>query len=290
MLASAASLEAQAGDSSTRPYSAAECPPCAEWNASTQPERLFGNTYYVGTRGLASLLIRSDSGHILVDAGLPESAPRIMESIRALGSRVEDIRLIVTSHVHYDHAGGVAAIQRASGARVAASPWSAKVLAMGKTLPDDPQYAIALAYPGVTDTRVSEVNDGETLRVGLLAITAHFTPGHTPGGTTWSWRSCEKGDCRDFVYADSQTPVSAEDFRFSDSRSYPRAVQDFERSFSVLSALSCDILLTPHPAASRLWERVQSNALRDPEACRRYAATARNQLNRRLARERQPDR
>jgi metallo-beta-lactamase class B len=286
LLVLAGTLGAQASDSLTRAYSATQCPPCAEWNAPTAPVRLFGNTYYVGTRGLASLLITSDSGHVLVDAGLPESAPRIMANIRALGFRVEDIRLIVTSHVHYDHAGGVAAIQRASGARVAASEWSAKVLETGKPLPDDPQYAIALAYPRVSGTRVQEVKDGDTLRVGPLAVTAHFTPGHTPGGTTWTWRSCEGRDCRDFVYADSQTPVSAEGFRFSDSRSYPRAVQDFERSFAVLSALSCDILVTPHPSASRLWERLEKNALRDTEACRRYAANARRQLNQRLARER----
>ena len=281
----AASLSAQARDTLTRAYSATECPPCAEWNAPTAPVRLYGNTYYVGTRGLASLLITSDSGHVLVDAGLPESAPLILANIRALGFRVDDVRLIVTSHVHYDHAGGVAAIQRASGAGVAASPWSARVLMTGRSRPEDPQYAIALPYPAVVGA-IRELRDGDTLRVGSTVVTARFTPGHTPGGTSWTWQSCEGDVCRNFVYADSQTPVSADDFRFSDNRSYPRVVQDFERSFAVLSSLPCDILVTPHPSASRLWERLERRALRDSDACRRYAAGARDQLQRRLARER----
>src|SRR4051812_312909 len=87
-------------------YTATECPSCAAWNAPNTPAGLFGNTYYVGTRGLSALLITSDAGHVLIDAGLPESAAPIMANIRALGFRVEDIKLIVNSHAHYDHAGG----------------------------------------------------------------------------------------------------------------------------------------------------------------------------------------
>jgi metallo-beta-lactamase class B len=133
--------------------------------------------------------------------------------------------------------------------------------------------------------------DGETLRVGPLALTARSTPGHTPGGTTWSWRSCDAGRCVDLVYADSQTPVSADGFLFTRSPSYPSAIQDFERGFATLEALSCDILVTPHPSASGLWERVaardrgNADALVDREACRRYAATARQALARRVATE-----
>ena len=111
----------QAQDATTGAYSAAECPSCAAWNAPTAPFRIFGNTWYVGTRGLGSILIAGDSGHILIDAGLPESAPLIEQSIRSLGFRVEGVRLILNSHAHYDHAGGIAALQRAAGARVAAN-------------------------------------------------------------------------------------------------------------------------------------------------------------------------
>jgi metallo-beta-lactamase class B len=260
------------------------CPQCAEWNAPQKPFKLFGNVYYVGTRGLSALLVTSPQGHVLLDAGLPESAEPILASIRALGFRVEDVKLIVNSHAHFDHSGGIAAIQRASGAAVAASAPSAPVLARGQSGPNDPQYGILAPYPAVSDVRTFA--DGETMRVGPLALTARLTPGHTPGGTTWTWRSCEGERCLDFVYADSQTPVSADGFLYSRSTTYPNGVKDFERGHAVLEGLSCDVLVTPHPSASGLFERVERNAIVDREACRRYAANARRALARRLAQER----
>lgn len=275
-------VSAQRGDPMIAGYAADICPSCAEWNAPQRPFRLFGNIYYVGTRGLSALLVTSPAGHVLIDAGLPNSAPLILENVRSIGFDVDDIELIVNSHAHYDHAGGIAAIQRASGARVAATASSAAVISRGKTGPDDPQHAIAMEYPAA---RVAEiVNDGGTVRVGALELTAHLTAGHTPGGTSWSWRSCEGARCLNFVYADSQTPVSADGFRFTDSPAYPTAVADFERGFAVLERLPCDVLITPHPAASSLWDRIAAGAdgMVDTSACRRYAASARQQLTRRL--------
>lgn len=266
------------------------CSACAEWNAPQRPFRIHGDTYYVGPRGLGVVLVTSPEGHVLIDGALPESAPLVMENIRALGFRVEDVRLILNSHAHFDHAGGIAALQRASGAEVAASPASRRVLLRGASGPDDPQYGVLPSFPAVE--RVREVADGETLRVGPLALTAHSTPGHTPGGTTWTWRSCEDGRCLDLVYADSQTPVSAEGFEFTRSEHYPDAIADFERGHAVLEGLPCDVLVTTHPGASRLWERLEArergdaDALIDPDACRRYAADARAQLARRVERER----
>ena len=168
----------------------------------------------------------------------------------------------------------------------AASPSSARVLEAGTPGPDDPQYAIALRFPAVRGAPVRELADGDTLRVGTLVLRAHFTAGHSPGGTSRSWRACEASECRDFVYADSQTPVSADGFLFTQSASYPGALADFKRGFAVLERLRCDVLVTPHPGASQLWERLEAGALRDPEACRRYVANARVQLARRVATER----
>lgn len=272
------------GSGDTIGYSAAECPSCAEWNAPAEPVQLHGNTYYVGTKGLAALLITSPAGHVLIDGGLPNSAPQIVRSIRRLGFREQDVRLILNSHVHYDHAGGLAALQRMTGAVVAASARSAPVLRSGQVGADDPQYGIALAAPAVS--HVDVFRDGDTLRVGPLALVAHLTPGHTPGGTSWTWRSCDGATCLDFVYADSQTPVSADDFYFTRSPRYPEVLQDFERGFAKLEKLSCDVLITPHPAASKLWGRVakQNGAqLVDPSACRRYVKGARATLARRVA-------
>ena len=276
---------AQLGDRLTEPYPPALCPSCAEWNVPQAPFRLHGNTYFVGTRGLSALLITSPQGHVLVDAGLPDSAPLILDNVRALGFDVGDIELIVNSHAHFDHAGGIAAVRRASGARVAASAASAPVLERGSARRDDPQYGVAFDFPAVPVTQI--VADGQSVRVGPLALTAHLTAGHTPGGTSWSWRSCEGGRCLDLVYADSQTPVSADGFRFTDS---PSTVADFERGFGVLERLPCDVLVTPHPGASSLWERVAAgaDALVDPGACRAYAASARQLLRRRLEAERSP--
>lgn len=263
------------------------CGKCAEWNESQKPLKLFGNTYFVGTHGLSAILIHSPKGSVLIDGGLPESAPKIIANIRELGFLIEDVRLIVNSHDHFDHAGGIAALQRASGASVAASPRSATVLRRGTSGPDDPQYGLVVGYEPVKSVRV--LKDGETIRVGDIAVTAHFTGGHTPGGTSWSWQSCENGRCLDFVYADSQTPVSADGFFFTRSTTYPTGVQDFERGFAILESLPCDVLLTPHPSASDLWERIASrqngnaNALVDPAACKRYAEAARKNLAARIA-------
>src|SRR5579863_952840 len=116
------------------------CANCAEWNKPNTPFRIFGNTYYVGPHGLSSVLITSAGGHVLIDGDLPESAQQIVANIRALGFRIEDVKLIVNSHVHFDHAGGIAELQRLSGARVAASQWTAEVMSKGAVPRDDPRF------------------------------------------------------------------------------------------------------------------------------------------------------
>ena len=280
------STRAQSFESLTRAYPDSLCASCAEWNAPQDPFRLHGNSYYVGTRGLSSILITSPDGHILIDGALPNSAPRILESIRTLGFDPADIRLILNTHSHFDHAGGIAAIQAASGARVAASPASAPVLERGRSGPDDPQFGLHLDYPGAKN--VERFTPGDTLRAGALQVLSHATAGHSPGGTSWSWRSCDATNCLDIVFADSQTPVSADGFLFTDSRTYPTALADFERGHRSLEEMSCDILITTHPGASSLWTRLEDGpeGLVDPEGCRRYAATARRQLEMRLKKER----
>lgn len=288
-LAPAHRLAAQTPGGTQQP--APPCAACAEWNVPQRPFRIHGNTWFVGTHGLSAILVTGPRGHVLIDGALPESAAQIRQNVQTLGFRMEDVKLILNSHPHFDHAGGIAALQRASGAVVAASPASALVLQRGASGPDDPQYGSLPSFDAVRDVRV--VADGETVRVGSLALTAHFTGGHTPGGTTWSWRSCEGDRCLDLVYADSQTPVSADGFSFTRNTTYPTALRDFERGLAKIESLSCDVLITPHPSASSLWERVtvrdggDKDALVDREACRRYAATARQQIARRVATEAQ---
>jgi metallo-beta-lactamase class B len=263
------------------------CPSCAEWNAPLDPVRLFGNTYYVGTARLSSVLVTSERGHILLDGGLPQSAEEIDWHIRRLGFRTEDVRLIVNSHAHYDHAGGIHALAAASGATVAASASGADALKRGENTTDDPQYGFGRdsnEFPRVQKVRV--VKDGDVLRVGPLAITAHMTPGHTPGSTTWTWKSCEGPRCLDIVYADSINAVSAPGFKYS---SDPARVAAFRTSIATVGALPCDVMVSVHPEFTRLMDKIARKAKGDSEAfidlqgCRTYAADATRTLDAKLA-------
>lgn len=266
---------------------ASSCDNCPVWNQPQPPFRVYGNTYYVGPHGLTSILLTSGAGHVLIDGALPESVPQIVANIRSLGFRIEDVKLIVNSHVHFDHGGGISELQRLSGARVAASPWSVEVLTKTGVGKSDPQFGSIV--PLALVPRAETLRDGQTLRIGDIKLTAHFTPGHTPGGTSWTWKSCEGGRCLNLVYSDSMTPVSSDSFRFSDSREYPNAVQDFEKSFAFLRAVPCDLLLTSHPDASGLWQRlekrqagVRPDPLVAPNACKELAGRAAEQLRKRL--------
>jgi metallo-beta-lactamase class B len=268
------------------------CKQCAEWNRPQKPFRIFGNSYYVGPHGLSSVLITSDAGHVLIDGALPESAPLIAANIRALGFRIEDVKIIVNSHVHSDHAGGIAELQQLSGARILASKWTAAVMRQGGVGRDDPQYGSITGIAPIRE-KVEEFHDGETFKIGATSITAHLTPGHTPGGTSWTWKSCEGDVCHDIVYADSLSPVSAKSFRFTNSRTYPQVLDDFEKSYKLLETTPCDILITPHPDMSYLWERLEArqrgtmpDPMIDAAACRELAAKARAQLRRRIEEER----
>lgn len=269
------------------------CDPCGEWNQPRAPFRIYGNSWFVGTAGLGSVLITSPKGHILIDGGLPQSAPLIAANIVTAGFRVEDIKLILNSHMHYDHAGGIAALVRASGAQVAASPAGKRALEQGGPTEDDPQFGFGPEhnnFPAVRDVRA--IADNETLRVGTLAVTAHFTPGHTPGGTSWTWRSCEKNRCLDLVYADSLNSVSADDYRFSGDEIHGSRVDSFLQSIERVAKLPCDILIAPHPGLidldaklARWKEDPKVNPLIDAGACKAYAAGARDRLAKRVTEE-----
>jgi metallo-beta-lactamase class B len=176
---------------------------------------------------------------------------------------------------------------------VAASASTARALERGEPVDDDPQFAFgrqANGFPAVKSVRV--VADGETLRVGDQAITAHITPGHTPGSTTWTWRSCEDSRCLDVIYADSLTAVSAPGFRFTDAATHPGIIDAFRRSIATVERLPCDVLLTVHPGFADLDKKLErrrqgsrTNPFIDAQACRTYAANASGTLDRRIAEE-----
>ncbi|CUI04273.1 subclass B3 metallo-beta-lactamase [Massilia antarctica] len=243
---------------------------------------MVGNTYYVGTGGISAVLMTSSAGHILVDAGGPEAAAQVVAHIRKLGFRVEDIRYILNSHAHQDHAGAIADLLKLSGATVLASPAAVLVLESGQPDRADAQYPNLTPMSPVAHTRV--VRDGETIHLGPLAVTAHFTPGHTKGGTSWTWQAEENGRTVNVVFAGSLTALAAKGLRFSGNPLYPQAQADVERSFATIEALPCDVLVSAHPEAGGLWERkaqqaaLGNAAFIDADACRHYAAKARATL------------
>jgi len=251
------------------------------WADPAPPIRLFANVYDVGTCGIVVLLVAGDERHVLIDAGPAEAAPQIAANIRALGFALDDIAWIVTSHEHHDHVGGVAALQALTGAKVAANVAAKRQLETGMLDPADPQARSLPAYAAIGVDRI--LRDGDELAVGALRLTMHATPGHAPGSTSWTWRSCDGRDCPRVAYVDSITAVSADDYRFSD---HPDYVATFRRSLDKIAAIECDFIITPHPSGSQLYERLAGDApLFDDLACSHYATWGREQLDARLARE-----
>ncbi len=261
---------------------------CAQYNEAQEPFKIFGDTYYVGTTRLTALLIDTGDGLILLDGGFPAAATVIADNIAALGYAVEDIALIGNSHTHIDHVGVIDALQKASGAPVAASPAAADAMERGHAMPNDPQYRDTEGYDYPPVSNIRRVSDGETITVGDTALTAVFTPGHTPGGTSWTWEECEDGECMTVVYADSLNPISNDTFRYSDNPDYLDA---FRTSIARVAAMECDIAIVPHPELVGLLDKAArinedgDNPFADPMGCARYAEMFAENLGRRLAQE-----
>lgn len=262
------------------------CPEKAGWSDPARPAHIFGNTWYVGTCGISAILITSPDGHVLLDGATEKAAPLIEANIRALGFKVKDIKYILISHEHMDHAGGTARLQQDSGAVVVAREPAATVLERGSNDRSDPQFGTLDDFPPVANVR--RINSGEVISLGGNTVTAHATPAHTTGSTSWTWKSCESGDCRNMVYADSLTAISADGYRFSDEKAHPGLVARLRQSFKAVADMPCDILMTPHPGASDLLGRLGpggTKAIADQSACVRYADGAAKYLDARLAKE-----
>lgn len=263
------------------PLWAAACDGSTDPEQPAPPVRIHGNSYLVGTCGISSILIVGTGGDILIDSGTEKGADRVAANIRRLGYDPRDVRILLNSHEHQDHAGGMARIQQLTGAQLYASPASASVLKSGVPASDDPQGRLLQHFAPARVDRI--IHDGEQVRIGNLMLKAVTTPGPTQGSTTWQWVSCDAGVCRTIVYVDSPTPVSTDDYRFTD---HPALVAQFRASIAKVAALDCDILLTPHPTASKLDQRLAlGQPLLDTNGCKTYAAQLSKVLADRLAKE-----
>ena len=273
--------QARAPIQSAGPQWAKACADTEDWNAPAPPVRIHGNSYYVGTCGVAAILVTDPVGHVLIDGGTEQAADLIAENIRQLGFSVRDVKYILHSHEHFDHVGGVARLQRLSGATLVASAPAAKVFESGAASASDPQAGMHKPFPAASVGRV--IADGGEVRIGDNMLTAIATPGHTPGALSWRWVSCDGGVCRTIVYADSLSPVSRDDYRFS---AHPDYLAAYRRSIVRIAESPCEILVTPHPSASGLRERLaRGQPLLDPDSCRTYAASLSTNLDARLAKE-----
>ncbi len=284
MLAPGCAAAAQAREKSPPIVCAAD----PGWNDPATPRRIHGDTYFVGTCGISALLVASAQGHVLIDGATPQAAAQIVANIRALGFEPQDVRRIVFSHEHFDHVGGLAELQRATGAPVLSRAPAMATLKRGRSDRGDPQLLDLEPFAPVA--KVQTIADDEVVKVGALALQAIATPGHTPGGTSWTWRSCQGDDCRQIVYADSLTAISDTEYRFSDEAAHPGYLAGYRQTLKRVAELPCDILLTPHPSASRMWSRIGAAdaPLVDGKACRTYTDAAGKRLDARLTDEAAP--
>lgn len=264
------------------------------WDMAVHPAKIHGRTYYVGTCGIAAILIDSDDGLVLIDAATQKGGPAVAASIRALGFDPANIRLLLTTHEHMDHAGGLALIQKLSGAPMLAMPDAHSALSTGKPDTDDPQHDM---LPDMDALRVDgALHDGVPLTFGQIGLTPYSTPVHTKGSTSYVWQSCvgeddavaantpdARNNCVTIAFMDSLSTPAPAGYSF---RQKPDQRRRIEAGLAKAAQISCTLLITPHPSASALMERMAGqNALVQEGACAHYVATAKVNFENRLAKE-----
>lgn len=260
----------------------ASCGPNDPWDKPGPAYRVFANTYYVGTCGIAAILVAGDQGHVLIDGGTQRGGRLIADNIASLGFDIRDIRILLHSHEHYDHVGGLAFLQRQSNARVIASVRAEPVLRTGIVAANDPQSGMHAAFAAVPVA--ATVSHGEQLTLGQITLTAFETPGHSPGALSWTWTSCAAGECKAMAYLDSLSPVSRDTYRFAD---HPQYLARYRDGLAALTDIDCDFALTPHPVASAMHQRLASPVgLEDKRGCQNYVDRISARLEARLLKER----
>jgi metallo-beta-lactamase class B len=210
-----------------------------DWNRPVKPFRIADNLYYVGASDVTSFLITTPQGDILLDGGLRETAPQIERNVAALGFHMKDVKILLNSHAHMDHAGGLAELKRISGAQLVASRGDMPALETGDR--DDFAWGNKLTFPPVKVDRI--ITDGARVTLGNATMTAHVTPGHTKGCTTWTMPVTDHGKTYKVVFVCS---TSAPGYKLVGNKKYPQIAQDYENTFHVLRGLPCDIFLASH--------------------------------------------
>lgn len=267
----------------TAPAYGALSPDEISWNQPVTPFKIIGDIYYVGAADITSYLIVTPKGLILLDSGFAETVPQVTANIAALGFRLGDVKVLLNSHAHYDHAGGLAELRRKTGATLAASAADAALMARGGQ--GDPQFGDRFHYEPVQADRI--LHDGDTVALGGVVMIAHVTPGHTKGCTTWTMRVTDGGKPYDVVFLCGVTTPS---YQLVGNASYPDIVADYTHSFATLRALPCDVFLGAHGIyyglqgkITRLQKHEPGNPFVDPQGYKDYLAQAERDFKQKLA-------
>ncbi len=258
------------------------CKSYDDWNEATPPRHIYGNTWYVGTCGISTILIAHPSGHVVIDSGTSESFVGLKARLESLGIRLRDVRAILTTHEHHDHVGGVAQLQEVTGAKVYVRALGKTVMATGKHDRSDPQFEILTPMKPVKNLAV--IGDGQVLKLAGTVFHNIPMPGHTPAGSGWRWQQCEKGVCRQLVFSDSLGSISDDHYEYF----APNGLgESLHASALRLAQQPCDILITGHTGGSDIIERLDGKGeLVDPQACKALSAVGLQNLDKRLQKER----
>ena len=262
------------------------------WTTPFPPFRIAGNLYYVGSKDLASYLIVTPKGLILINSSLPSSVPLIQKSVASLGFRFSDIKILLISHAHYDHCGGSARIKQLTGARYEVMDADVPTVESGGR--DDFQYASdkSMHFPPTHVDRI--LHDGDTVSLGGTTLTAHLTPGHTKGTTTWTLEEPQDGRMMHVVIVGS--PNVNPGYKLVDNKTYPQIASDYRHGFAVLRSLPCDIFLGAHGdyfglvAKYARWKAGDHNAFVDPAGYKAYIANREQAFKAELRRQEAQDR
>jgi len=259
-------------------------------NQPIDPYTIAGNLYYVGSSGISSYLIATPAGHVVIDAGYESTVPIVEANIRKLGFKVEDVRYLLNTQAHYDHAAGFAKLKKDTGAQLVVSGPDADVIERGGTH----DFSFGEKYPFPPAKVDRRVKDGDTVTLGKLTLHAHVTPGHTKGCTTWSFEVTDRGKALQVVDMCGLTVLDTT--RLVGNPAYPEIVSDYGKTFTALRKLPVDIFIGAHPvyydgtakAAALKAHPDGPNPFVDPAGYQRYIDEAERKFREALAREKTP--
>ena len=251
------------------------------------PYKIIGNVYYVGGKDLASYLITTPQGLILINSSLTSSVPLIRKNVEALGFHFTDVKILLISHAHWDHAAGSAEIKRLTGAKYMVMDADVPVVESGGTT--DFQYGAETAshFPVTKVDRV--LHDGNQVTLGGTVLVAHKTPGHTKGCTTWTMKVRENSRSYNVVIVGSPNVNSG--YKLVGNADYPTIAQDYELTFRTLNSLPCDVFLGAHGGYFGMEAKFAEmkpggpNPFVDPEGYRSYIAEREQTFRKELAKQ-----